>query len=493
LSQNESGDPSAAEQLLPLVYEDAQACRSGGTRLNRTPPGPKGLLTMLRLARQAGTDPLGCFLDLAQTYGDLIMLRLGPVRFCLLNHPDLVRDVLVHQAKSFRKPERLKRNLAKVVGNGLLTNEGDSWLRQRRLVQPAFHNRRMAHYAEIVVEKTHPMMGDWPNANAINIADAMTHLTLTIIAQALFNVDVASQAPQLRSAVRVIAGTLAREARLPFSLPDWLPLPSKIRKRRAQRFVDQLIWDIIRQRRATGEDRGDLLSMLLLAVDEEGDGGGMTDQQARDEALTLFLAGHDSTAAGLTWTWYLIARHPAVEARLTEEIDATLGGRPPSWDDLPRLAYTEAVIKESLRMYPPNWGTFPRQAVTDVELGGYVLPKGCQVLVSPYVLQHDPRSFPDPKQFDPERFSPGRAESIPQFAYIPFGAGPRVCIGNTFAMMTMKLIVAAVLQQYRLRLAPGQGEAEVEPLLVLRPKGGLNMNVSQRAITVGAQYGSETH
>ncbi|MEX2558682.1 MAG: cytochrome P450 [Pirellulales bacterium] len=460
--------------------------------MNRTPPGPRGLLTMLRLARRAGADPLGGLLELARTYGDLVMLRVGPSRFCLVNHPDLVREVLVLQNKGFRKPERFKRTLAKVVGNGLLTNEGDSWLRQRRLMQPAFHVRRMGHYAEIMVEKTRRLMADWATANAINIADAMTHLTLTIIAQALFDVDVASQAPHLRDAVRVISSTLVREARQPFALPDWLPLSSKIRKHRALRLVDQLIWDIIGQRRATGEDRGDLLSMLLLAVDEEGDGGGMTDQQARDEALTLFLAGHDSTAAGLTWTWYLTARHPALEARLIEEIDTTLAGRPPTWDDLPRLTYTEAVIKESLRLYPPNWGTFPRQAVTDIELGGYVLPKGCQVLVSPYVLHHDPRSFPDPERFDPERFSLGRAESIPQFAYIPFGAGPRVCIGNTFAMVTMKLVMATVLQQYRLGLAPGQGEAEVEPLLVLRPKGGLRMTVSKRVAlaTVGVSSSS---
>ena len=448
--------------------------------MNRTPPGPKGSLTLLRLALRAGTDPLGCFVDLARSHGDLIMLRLGPIRFCIVNHPDLVREVLVHRTKSFRKPQRLKRNLAKVLGNGLLTNEGDSWLRQRRLAQHAFHNRRMEHYAEVVVQKTRRMMAQWPTASTINVADVMTHLTLGIIARALFDVDVAGQAPVLRDAVRVISGTLAREARLLFSIPDWLPLPSKIRKRRALRMVDQLIWDVIRHRRTTGEDRGDLLSMLLAAVDEEGDCGGMTDQQARDEALTLFLAGHDSTAAGLTWTWYLIARDPAVESRLTAEVDATLAGRTPTWDDLPLLPYTEAVIKESLRLYPPNWGTFPREAVIEVELGEYVLPKGCQVLVSPYVLHHDPRSFPDPERFDPDRFASDRVLSIPQFAYIPFGAGPRVCIGNAFAMMTMKLVVATVLQQYRLALAPGQGEVEIEPLLVLRPKGGLHMSLHKR-------------
>jgi cytochrome P450 len=455
--------------------------------MNRTPPGPRGLLTLLRLARRAVTDPLGCFLDLGRTFGDLIMVRLGSIRFCLVNHPDLVREVFVLQAKSFRKPERFKRNMATVVGNGLLSNEGDSWLRQRRLVQPAFHVCRMGRYAEVVVEKTRRLTADWLTADPLNIADAMTHLTLAIIAQALFDVDVASQAPQLREAARVITGALAHEARQPLSLPDWLPLPSKDGKRRALRLVNQFLTDTIRQRRATGEDRGDLLSMLLLAVDEEGDGGGMTDQQARDEALTLFLAGHDSTAAGLTWIWYLLARHPAVEARLTEEIDTALAGRPPTWDDVPRLAYTEAVIKESLRLYPPNWGTFPRQAVTDIGLGGYVLPKGCVVLVSPYVQHHDSRSFPDPERFDPERFAPGRAESIPPYAYLPFGAGPRVCIGDTFAMMTMKLVVATVVQQYRLGLVPGQGEVEVEPLLVLRPKGGLHMTANKRTplATVG--------
>jgi cytochrome P450 len=420
-------------------------------------------------------------LDLGRTYGDLVMLRLGPIRLCLVNHPDLAHEVFVVQAKSFRKPTRLKRNLAKVIGNGLLTNEADSWLRQRRLVQPAFQIRRMAHYADIVVEKVQQMMADWPSAGDVNIADAMTHLTLTIIAQALFDVDVERRAPQLRDAVRVISGALAREARRPLSLPDWLPLPGKIRKRRAMRFVDHLIWDIIRERRATGVDRGDLLSMLLLAVDAEGDGGGMTDQQARDEALTLFLAGHDSTAAGLTWTWYLIARHPAVAARLTEEVETTLAGRPPTWDDLPRLTYTEAVIQESLRLYAPNWGTFPRGAVDDVALGDFVVPKGCQVLVSPYLLHHDPRSFPEPERFDPERFSPESIGSIPQFAYIPFGAGPRVCIGATFALTTMKLVLATVLQDYRLALAPGQGEPKVEVLLVLRPRGGLRLTVGRRA------------
>src|SRR5262249_29853581 len=240
-----------------------RASRRGGTRMDRTPPGPRDLLTILRLARRLGTDPLGGFLDLAQTHGDLVMLALGPIRFCLINRPDFVREVLVLQARNFRKPERFKRNLTRVIGNGLLTNEGDSWLRQRRLAQPAFHARRMGCYAEVVVEKTRRMLAGWSAADAIDVDEAMTHLTLTIIAQALFDVDVASQAPELREAVRVIASGLVREARRPFSLPGWLPLPGQIRMRRAVRLVDQLIRDIIRRRRAAGEDRGDLLSMLL--------------------------------------------------------------------------------------------------------------------------------------------------------------------------------------------------------------------------------------
>jgi cytochrome P450 len=287
---------------------------------------------------------------------------------------------------------------------------------------------------------------------------------------------------------RILSETTFREVVSLFALPDWLPLPSKRRKRWALQTLDHLICEIIRDRRASGEDEGDLLSRLLLAVDEAGDSRGMTDQQARDEAKSLFLAGHDTVAAALTWAWYAVARHPGVEGRLRQEVEAVLGERPATIEDLPRLQYTGMVVKETLRLYPPLWDLTTREAVSDVELGGYELPKGSWIALAPYVTQRDPRFFANPDQFDPERFAAGRAEQIPPYAYVPFGAGPHVCIGNTFAIMEMTLVVSTIVQQFRVALAPSQREVELEPDIMIRPKGGLRMAVSERAApaTVGA-------
>ena len=269
-------------------------------------------------------------------------------------------------------------------------------------------------------------------------------------------------------------------------IPDWMPLPGKRRKRWAIRTLDQLVRGIIRERRASGQDQADLLTMLLLAVDDEGDGRGMTDEQARDEAITLFNAGHDTTAAALAWVWYMVASHRAIEDRLIEEIDAVLGGNEPTLADAGRLPYVEMVIKESLRLYPPTWSLVPREVVEPVEIGGYPIARGSWIYIFPYVTQRDPRFFKDPETFDPERFSPVRIDEIPQHAYIPFGGGPRVCIGEKFAMMEMILIVATVLQKMRVKLAADQGEIEPEPLIAARPKGGLRIAVSRRSELVGA-------
>jgi cytochrome P450 len=285
----------------------------------------------------------------------------------------------------------------------------------------------------------------------------------------------------------VISETYVREAGNPFQLPDWLPLAGKRRKRWATQTLDSFVWSVLRERRASGEDRGDLLSMLLLAVDDEGDGRGMSDMQARDEAMTLFNAGHDSTAAALAWIWYLVAKHAGVEARLVEEIDTVLSGRPAKFGDLPRLPYTEMVVKEALRLYPPTWSLVPREVVSGVEIAGYEVPKGAWVYVFPWVTHRDPRFFENPEQFDPERFAPGRSDKIPQYAYFPFGGGPRVCIGNSFATMETILIVATVLQSFHVRLAANQGDVEPEPLIAIRPRGGLRVAVNRRVVAAYAQ------
>jgi cytochrome P450 len=455
--------------------------------MSRYPNGPRDYFFGATLIQRFRRNPLKFSTEIGHTYGDLACFRLGPVRAYIVNNPRLIREVLVAKHKHFRRPKLITQPLAKIDGNGLVLSEGDFWQRQRRLIQPAFASRRFGPYARATVDYTLRMLDGWSNGASLNIADAMTRLTLQIIAKTLFGVELAGQAERLSEAVRVIAETFVAEAGNPVHLPDWLPLPAKRRKRWAIRTLDELVRGIIRQRRASGEDLGDLLSMLLLAVDEEGDGRGMTDEQARDEAMTLFNAGHDTTAAALAWTWSMVASHPAIEDRLIDEVDAVLGGHAPTLADVARLPYVEMVVKESLRLYPPTWSLLPREVVEPVEIGGYDIARGSWIYVFPYVTQRDPRFFENPEAFDPERFSPARSEEIPPYAYIPFGGGPRVCIGEKFSMMEMILIVATVLQKVRMKLAPEQGVIEPEPLIAIRPKGGLLVEINRRAelVSVG--------
>lgn len=448
--------------------------------MTRQPPGPKDALLGATLARRFRSEPLEFITEVSRTYGDVAYLRMGPLKAYFINHPQLIREVLVTRNKSFRRPRWMTAGLAKIDGNGLVLSEGDFWLRQRRLVQPAFQSKRFQGYADAMVRSTRAMLDRWTANEPFDIADEMTHLTLDIIGATLFGVELGDRAAQLGEAVRTISQTFVEEAGNPFQLPDWVPTARNRRKRAAIRTLDDLIRGVIRERRASGEDRGDLLSMLLLAVDHEGDGRGMTDEQARDEAMTMFNAGHDSTAAALAWTWYLIARHPEVESRLVAEIDRVLGDRPATYADVAQLAFTEMVVKESLRLYPPTWAMFPREAIEPMELGGYTIPRGGWIYTFQWVTHRDGRFFADPTRFDPDRFAPGRAEQIPQYAYFPFGGGPRGCIGNVFATMETILIVATVLQKFRIRLAPGQGEAEPEPLISIRPKGGLRVTLDRR-------------
>ncbi len=444
------------------------------------PPGPTDWFFGLSIGARVRRDPPGYLMHLARTYGDIVHTRLLGRHIFVVHQPDAIRDILLTKGKSFQKVERFMRPFRQVDGNGLVFSEGDFWLRQRRLMQPAFHARRMGRYADAMVAETRRMLEHWPASAQFNIADVMTHLTLDIVGKTLFGVELAGREAPLRDAVRVLSEAFTREGNEAVHLPDWLPLPAKRRKMQAIRYLDQFIRDVIRQRRASGEDRGDLLSMLLLAADEEGDGRGMTDEQARDEAMTLFNAGHDSTAAGLTWIWYLVAKHTDVQARLVDEVNTVLGERPATVADLPLLSLAGQVVTEALRLYPPTWSLFPREALVDVEVGGYVMPKGSWVSILPWVLQHDARWFPKPDQFDPDRFAPDRADQIPQYAYIPFGAGPHVCIGHAFATMEMTLVLTTVLQQFRVDLASGQGEAEPEFLIALRPKSGVRVEVKRR-------------
>jgi cytochrome P450 len=444
---------------------------------NRFPPGPKTGFFDFSLARRLQNERLEFPTELARTYGDLAHVRLGPVHLYFANHPDLVKKVLITRGKSFKKLPRLIKALSQVDGNGLVTSDGDFWLRQRRLVQPAFSPKRFDGYAKTVVDCTQQTVDSWSPGSQIDVLREMRELALAIVARTLFGAEVSDTEGTLASATETISEIVTRETGSLIQWPRWMPTADNRRKREAIQVVDRVIRRIIRERRASGEDRGDLLSMLLAAVDEEGDGTGMTDEQARDEVITLFNAGHDTTASSLGWTWYLLATHPDVASRIRDEARSVLQGRPAAYAALPALAYTTQVVKESMRLYPPTWALIPRVARQQVTIGGYDLPKGAWVYIYPWVLHRDARFFPDPQRFDPDRFAPDRVDSIPQHAYIPFGAGPHVCIGNTFATMEMTLALATIVPRYRLTLPANHPPVIPDALIAIRPREGLTMRV----------------
>ncbi|HEV3471216.1 MAG TPA: cytochrome P450 [Pyrinomonadaceae bacterium] len=441
-------------------------------------PGPKTLWPggqMLAFRR----DPLTFLARLAREHGDVARFRIGPQRAFLLSHPDLVRDLLVTHQERFHKGRALQR-ARRLLGRGLLTSEGDFHRRQRRLAQPAFHRQRINSYAATMVEYAERTSGRWRDGQTLDISQEMMRLTLAVVGKTLFDADVETEADEVGEALTEVM-ELFGYLMLPYSeLLEHLPLPASRRFRRARARLDSVIYRIIEDRRRAAGDRGDLLSMLLLAVDEEGDRTGMTNEQLRDEVMTLFLAGHETTANLLSWAWFLLAQHPEAERRLHEELDAVLaGGRAPSADDTAALRYTEMVVAETMRLYPPAW-TLGRLAVADHEAAGYHIPRGSLVLASQYVCHRDPRYFPDPERFDPERFTPEAKASRPQFSYFPFGGGVRRCIGEGFAWTEATLILAALARRWRVRLLPGR-PVETQPRITLRPgKGGIPVRLERR-------------
>lgn len=448
-----------------------QALTTGGR-----PPGPKGSLlggNFMAFRR----DSLGYLQRAVAEHGDVVYLRFGPQDVFFLAHPDHVREVLVTRHQSFMKGRALQR-AKRLLGEGLLTSEGEFHRRQRRLAQPAFHRARINSYGAVMTSSAARSAARWRDGEQLDVSQEMMRLTLAIVARTLFDADVESEADEIGAALTSVI-ELFDFLLLPFSeLLEKLPLPQARRFQRAKERLDATIYRIIEERRRSGEDRGDLLSMLLSARDEEGDGGRMTDEQVRDEVMTIFLAGHETTANALTWTWYLLSEHPSVETRLHEELDAVLAGREPTVEDVPRLRYTEMVVAESMRLYPPAWAV-GRLALHELEIGGYLISPKALVLLSPYVTQRDARFFPEPARFDPERWMPEAREARPQFSYFPFGGGPRRCIGEGFAWMEAILLVASFARRWRMRLVPGHPVAP-RAVITLRPKHGMLMTVSQR-------------
>ncbi len=442
-------------------------------------PGPSGHWLFgsgLDLAK----NPAEFLLNVALEYGDIARFRLLHIDSALVVKPEYIQEVLVTQAKKFHKAERDKAILRKFLGNGILLSEGNYHTRQRRLVQPAFHANRIQAYADTMVAFTRRMLDTWADGSVQAVDVAMRQVTMEIVAKSLFDADMSGEGSTIGHAIETLQRVAGYDFRVQNLIPDWLPLPRNRERAQAGAVLNDLLTAIINERRQTGEDHGDLLSMLLLSEDENGNR--MTDQEARDEAVTLFAAGHETTSNALAWIWYLLAQHPEIEKRLHDEVDRVLGNRPATLADLPQLDYVRMVVKEALRLYPPAWTLNARQPIEDVNIDGYVIPKGVNVFVSPYAVQRNPRYFDDPLKFDPERFQPELEKHIPRYAYFPFGGGPRVCIGNSFALLEAQLIVATIAQQCRLALMPDQ-VVDIDALITMGPKYGLKMRVAQRAAT----------
>ena len=410
----------------------------------------------------------------AREYGDIVCLRFFHIRTFLITHPDHIEDVLINNSRKFIKGRVLRAN-RHLFGNGLLTSEGAFWIRQRRMMQPAFHRARIANYASTMTACATRLLESWKPGQAIDLHDAMMRLTLQVVGKTLFSADVERDAPQVGETLHVLLEYTADFRRLVMT-PQWLPTKQNLQAKRAVRRLTEIIDRIIHAHREAGADNGDLLSMLLQAQDE--DGSRMTPQQLRDEALTLFLAGHETTASTLSWTWWLLAQKPQVEEKLHAELDSVLNGRTPTLDDLPQLTYTSQVLSESMRLYPPAWA-IARLAIEDHELGGYPVPKGTGIAAVPWVVHRDSRWYENPEEFVPERWGTDLLKKIPRFAYFPFSFGARQCIGNSFALMEANLVLATIAQHYRFRLLPGD---PVVPLasITLRPRHGLHVVTESR-------------
>lgn len=433
------------------------------------PPGPRSR-RLLGYFPELINNPLHALVNCRQ-YGEIACFNILNRHIYVLNHPDYIRHVLVDNHRNYVKGRTLTAT-RRVLGTGLLTSEGEFHRRQRRLVQPAFHRQRIAGYAEIMSRFTERHLSQWQDGEALDLHRDLMTLTMKIVAKCLFDADVSGEADEVGEA---LGGLLDEFSLIDVSplgrLLERLPTPRQNRRRRRIEFLNALVYGLIAERRATGDDKGDLLSMLLQAQDVEGDGTGMTDEQVRDEVMTLFLAGHETTANALAWTFYLLACHPQVESKLHTELDTALGGRAPTPAHLPSLPYTRRVFSEAMRLYPPAW-VIGRMALDDDQIGGYAIPKGSTVLISQYVMHRHPQYWDDPEAFIPERFDPAADKQPLRHVYFPFGGGPRLCIGEPFAWMEGDLLTAHIAGRYSFALQPS-AHIEPEPSITLRPKHGL--------------------
>lgn len=439
-----------------MKSEDPTAQNYPGER--HYPPTPRGSV------RELVRNPLSYFMNVTQEYGDIVCYRPAPDPAYLINHPDYVRHVLIENHRNYSKETYSIQAFKKVMGDGLITAEGDAWLWQRRLMQPAFHHSRLERLDSLIVSATHEMLARWEkyllDDQPVDIAREMAALTLSVTARALFGVDLGEQVNSI--------GEIVNRAATMFEKPSNPTVQQSAIEFRA------VVDDIIRRRRDNFHDGGDLLSSLMLARDEQS-GQGMDDKQLSDQLMGLLLAGYETTANALTWTWYLLSENPWAGERVRREVRQALDGRSPTAADMERIPYLRQVLDESLRLYPPAW-MLGRRAIGDDRIGGYDVPAGTVIAISAYTLHRHPSFWENPHSFDPERFNPANSAVRHRFAYIPFGAGPRQCIGNTFGLLEASLILACVAQRYELRMAPGS-EVQPQALFVLRPNRDLLMTL----------------
>ncbi len=450
------------------------------------PPGLKHNLVWYVFRKFRPLDPIGLFQYLAQEYGDIAHYKIGPQHIVFLNNPEYIREVLVVQNDNFVK-ERTVQRMKMLLGEGMINSEGAQHRVQRKAAQPAFHRQRVAAYAEQMVVETTVVRDSWRDGQQLDVAQEMMRLTLRIVSKTLFNTELGGEAEELTEAINDIMGMYHFLVALPaVDVLIHLRMPGVAGFAKAKRKVDAVVYGMIEAHRQKGEDSGDLLDMMLRSEGDLPAADGTRNESLRDQVITIFLAGYETVANALIWTWYLLSQHPEVEQKLHEELDRELGGRTPTFDDVPKLRYLEAVLAESMRLYPPAWA-MGRRARNDFALGDYWLPAGTTVLISQFVSHRDPRHFPDPLRFDPGRFIPGGRTTFPKFAYLPFGAGGRQCIGEAYAWTESTLVLATLAQKWRLRLIPGQ-RIEPQALITLRAKYGMRMQVEERR-TVLAELG----
>ena len=450
--------------------------------LHLSPSAPGGLRS-LSSARAFQRDPIRSLRNLA-AIGDAVRYRFIIWPTVFLNHPDYIKHALQENNRNYDKREVSNQVARALLGNGLLTNDGPSWLQQRRLMQPAFHRQRLAAFGTLMTTEAEALLRRWDARPAdddrVDVAEEMMGVTLRVVSLALFGADMGGEVGHLGHAFTTVLQFLMRASFQPYVLIPGLPTRGKRAYLEARAELDRVVYQIIAQRRTKSQDSGnrdDLLSLLLRARDADT-GAAMDDHQLRDEVITLLAAGHETTAVALSWVWYVLAQHPEVERRLHAELDVALGGRAPAIEDLPRLPYTRMVIEEAIRLYPPAWAII-RRAISADQIGPYSIPAGMLIMISPYTIHRHPGFWDNPETFDPERFTPERSAGRPHFAYMPFGGGPRQCIGNTFALTEAQLVLATLAQRYRLRQNPPH-DVQPKPAITLRPDGGMPMRLERR-------------